>query len=199
MGQYYYPTIIRNKGAQKDEVQYYAHDYDNGLKLTEHSYIGNNFVETVIAQLYNNPGRLFWCGDYANKDDFLDEEDWNQIRKANKKYSVKILPDGSHTSSYPKPEEMIRGRFILNHTKKLYIDMEEYEHYVPKASQWMDCPFHPIPLLTAVGNGRGGGDYSGINEDSVGIWAGDLLETQDVKPNGYTNVSTLSVLHFVER
>ena len=198
MGQYYYPTIIRNSGTQKSEVQYYAHDYDNGLKLTEHSYIGNNFVETVIAQLYNNPGRLFWVGDYANKDDFLDEEDWNQIRKANKKYSVKILSDGSHTSTYPQPDEMIRGRFILNHTKKLYIDMEEYEEHAPKASQWMGCPFHPIPLLTAVGNGRGGGDYSGTNEDSIGTWAGDLIEAQDVKPNGYTDVSTLLVLQFVE-
>ena len=187
MGQYYYPTIIRNKGTQKDEVQYYAHDYDNGLKLTEHSYVGNNFVETVIAQLYNNPGRVFWCGDYANKDDFLDEEDWNQIRKANKKYHVKILPDGSHTSTYPQPDEMIRGKFILNHTKKLYIDMEEYEENAPQ-DKW-GCTFHPIPLLTAVGNGRGGGDYEGVNKDSVGTWAGDLLEAQDVKPNGYKDIS----------
>ena len=31
----------------------------------------------------------------------------------------------------------------------------------------------PIPLMTAVGNGRGGGDYDGVNFDKVGSWAWD--------------------------
>ena len=77
--------------------------------------------------------------------------------------------------------------------------MEEYETNAPKASQWMGCAFHPIPLLTAVGNGRGGGDYEGTNMAEIGIWAGDLLETQDARPNGYANISAFPILQFVER
>ena len=37
------------------------------------------------------------------------------------------------------------------------------------------CEFHPLPLLTANGNGRGGGDYLGSDMDLVGSWAGDRI------------------------
>ena len=56
MGQYYTPIIKRDKKLEG----YYSFDYNNGLKLTEHSYINNSFTETVMAQLFDNPGRLAW-------------------------------------------------------------------------------------------------------------------------------------------
>ena len=37
MGQYYYPIILDENG--KIIVWMYAHEYGNGLKLTEHSFI----------------------------------------------------------------------------------------------------------------------------------------------------------------
>lgn len=62
-----------------------------------------------------------------------------------------------------------------------------------------------MPLLTAVGNGKGGGDYYGdraINKEDVGLWAGDLIEivkyNEDYKWNyetkqyeykGYKNIT----------
>ena len=53
MGQYYKPCIL---GAAPTEGQHetvmawmYSHDYDNGLKLMEHSYTDNNFVQTFEA------------------------------------------------------------------------------------------------------------------------------------------------------
>ena len=50
---------------------------------------------------------------------------------------------------------------------------------------------HPLTLLTAVGNGMGGGDFNGKTremEDNVGIWAWNLLEIKDTKPLGYNEV-----------
>ena len=44
---------------------------------------------------------------------------------------------------------------------------------------------NPLPLLTALGNGRGGGDYSGTDEDKVGIWARDVLSVEFNIPKGF--------------
>ncbi len=41
MGQYYKPICLDN---ELKEQWVYSHDYDNGLKLMEHSYVSNNFV-----------------------------------------------------------------------------------------------------------------------------------------------------------
>jgi len=200
MGQYYYPTILREKNKRFYSQAYFSHDYDNGLKLTEHSYCGNNFVETVMSQLLNNPGRVAWIGDYHEKGDFAKlnpdlpdilekrfyEHDKCFCRKGDEHYVT-----GKHVRYYAQPEEVKerKGRFILNHDKQCYIDMEEYEKVAPHANDWDDFPFHPIPLLTAVGNGRGGGDFSGDGEEDIGCWAGDLLEVQCARPNGYRNVT----------
>ena len=200
MGQYYYPTILREKNKKFYSEEFYALDYDNGLKLTEHSYCGNHFVETVMAQLLNKPGRLAWLGDYHEVGDFAElNPGLPKIieKRFNEHYKCFTLPGyedycaGKHVSHYSKPEEVKerQGRFILNHDKKCYIDIEEYEKNNLTCAEDCDWRFHPIPLLTAVGNGRGGGDFSGIGEEDVGCWAGDLLEVRNARPNGYIDVT----------
>ena len=200
MGQYYYPTILREKNKRFYSEEFYPLDYDNGLKLTEHSYCGNHFVETIMAQLLNKPGRLAWLGDYHEVGDFAElNPDLPEIieKRFNEHYKCFTLPgyegycNGKHVRHYSKPEEVKerQGRFILNHDKKCYIDMAEYEKDNLTCAEGDDWHFHPIPLLTAVGNGRGGGDFSGIGEEDVGCWAGDLLEVRNARPSGYENVT----------
>ena len=41
---------------------------------------------------------------------------------------------------------------------------------------------HPLSLLTAEGNGRGGGDYNGPNMDMVGTWARDVISMENEAP-----------------
>lgn len=36
-----------------------------------------------------------------------------------------------------------------------------------------------MSLLTAIGNGRGGGDYFGENSNKVGSWAWNIIEITD--------------------
>ena len=153
-----------------------------------------------MAQLLNKPGRLAWLGDYHSECDFAElNEDLPKIigKKFDEHYKCFVLPGheefchGKHVRHYNKPEKVKerQGRFILNHDKKCYIDMEEYEKNNLTCTEDCDWHFHPIPLLTAVGNGRGGGDFHGIGEEDVGCWAGDLLEVRNARPNGYIDVT----------
>ena len=75
MGQYYMPVIKRGNVLRR----VYSHDFGNGLKLTEHSYVGNNFVNVVANEIVDNPAQLYWLGDYAEEDDFASIVMFNRI------------------------------------------------------------------------------------------------------------------------
>ena len=202
MGQYYKPTV------EKDgEVSvFYSHDYDNGLKLMEHSYIGNDFVNAVSTKILKSPGRVAWIGDYSNSgaDEYGDDP---YEKKLPYESFVKMYEKawGEH-EEYPHPapapilEDDCNGMYLVNHDIKCYIALEDYV----KANKWTergvwkdgkidesetyDMCVHPLPLLTACGNGRGGGDYFAQYPDYefIGTWAFDLLEITDEKPEEYT-------------
>ena len=76
MGQYYYPIVLSADG--KIVVWMLAHRYGNGLKLTEHSFIGNNFVSTFEFGLspegIYHKSRVVWAGDYADNEPNLNVE-----------------------------------------------------------------------------------------------------------------------------
>lgn len=185
MGQYYTPVIIRGNSKST----FYSHQYNNGLKLTEHSYIGNEFVETVLRQLFENKGRLAWVGDYAEPEDVKNE------------LAPKFIEIENNRKKYLKTPEAI-GEFenslyliFVNHSKKEYLVMKNYitcnnilDRYGMMA--------HPIPLLTAIGNGKGGGDYQGSDMKDIGRWACDLIEATYEAPKGYKDIT--SEIRFVE-
>lgn len=65
MGQYYNPIILDEQGDVENGM--IAHEYGNGLKLMEHSWLDNEFVaafETLLVQ--EAPVRMVWAGDYAD-------------------------------------------------------------------------------------------------------------------------------------
>jgi hypothetical protein len=62
-------------------------------------------------------------------------------------------------------------RYIINHTKKEYVKVPAYEK-----DKWI---IHPLPILLADGNGRGGGDYYGKNNSLAGTWKFDLISVTD--------------------
>lgn len=96
-------------------------------------------------------------------------------------------------------------RYIVNHTRRCYINLREYiargkwtergcyvnGQYNPEET-WDMC-VHPLPLLTACGNDRGGGDYheGHPNYNRVGEWAFDLIECTDRKPEGYDKLDII--------
>ena len=175
MGQYYTPVLIDEE--TNDERKYLSHNYGNGLKLMEHSYLGNTFVETVCNEILEHPMRVAWVGDYA--DDVIDEEKYKNI--PNIERFVEIEKDEPNIIGYTQPNAVPQNvssfcYFIINHTKKEFINMYEYI-FKNKTN------IHPLPLLTSIGNGCGGGDYSGKCEELCGNWCGDIIEC-----NYYDNI-----------
>ena len=174
MGQYYTPVIMKS-GDAANLQSFYSHDYDNGLKLMEHSYIGNNFVATVLCSLEEGD-RLLWVGDYAEPDDLSKNPD-HIITDAAFDACIEEGDKMKHKQTLSK-EMIVWRRFVVNATKKEYIDLEAYKEWAPK-DKW-GYIIHPIPLLTSVGNGKGGGDYWGdYSSDAVGSWAGDEIYATD--------------------
>lgn len=185
MGQYYKPVIF-NKGRM--EV-YHAHKFkekDNsftGLKLMEHSWLPNHFVLAVAKRIYKNPCRIAWVGDYAEDSDLPDVakhagDDAIMLRGIYHRYPGRKSKECSFT---------MRGKFLVNHTQKRYVDIEEWAVKTDKDG-WVA---NPLPLFTAIGNGRGGGDYRGANNKKIGAWAWDIISIEDEAPTGFVKERTL--------
>ena len=186
MGQYYYAIILsETKLGKKELIRMWMspHAYSNGAKLTEHSYIGNNFIqafEYLISQdgmFYKS--RIVWAGDYADPE----ENDTNNL------YNM-VVENGTYL--FPKSKDTSCYRYIINHSKNLYVDKERIVNKPePKYMlQRMDkiLVLHPLPLLVSEGNGRGGGDYHGNNEELCGTWARDIISVEKNIPEDFTEL-----------
>jgi len=170
MGQYYKPVILAdNKKTVKAWV--YSHDFGNGLKLMEHSYIGNNFVSAFESLIKNNPQRVVWGGDYADHCIGLKTNTYDRCKDKNK-----VLP-----TDRPNTRET---RYVVNHSRCFFVD----KYNVKEIKDWKGTKIHPLPLLTCKGNGLGGGDFRGLNV-WVGTWAGDIISVESKKPKGYTEIT----------
>lgn len=177
MGQYYTAILIDYETG--DEKKFLPHDYENSAKLMEHSYVGNLFVENVCNELLENPIHLAWVGDYADvvatNEKFKNIPNIRRFLKIEKTRNIQ----GFKSKKYINAFILSSNYVILNHTKKEFIDMRIYENHNPQN-------IHPLPLLCAIGNGCGGGDYDGINKNLCGNWCGDEIEC-----NSYNNVASI--------
>ena len=173
MGQYYKPIILDSK--KKKVVSWmYTHDYRNGLKLMEHSWIGNDFMMTVENNLipggawYKQP--LVWAGDYADPEGKSKSNLHNRCEKI--------------TQIVPKLKKIgKRYKYIVNHDKKEFVNKD----VVPTTTMIGDkhpWQIHPLSLLTCEGNGRGGGDYH-KESPLIGAWARDVISIESKPPVDY--------------
>lgn len=175
MGQYFKPIAVKERG--NPIIGWCSpYDYGNGAKLMEHSWIGNDFVSSVESLLI--PGgkwykeSIVWGGDYADKESGTNETLYGMCTDKTKlKPKVKVDP-----TEY---------RYIVNHTKKLFVDKAR----VPGGrGEWTTWKIHPLPLLTAEGNNRGGGDYRGEDE-IIGSWARNSISIETIPPAGYDEIN----------
>lgn len=189
MGQYYAPMIIDKPVAPTVRWWFAAHIYGNGLKLMEHSYVGNRFVRAVETFLRLDGGmRVVWAGDYADNE--VDGENlWQKTLTPNHDdhdYSRCVAITAGLEPLYPGYESTLNAvvsaahvvdvplasddecRYVLNLDTCEYVDTTRAPFADP-GSDWT-ARIHPLPLLTCEGNNRGGGDYRS-NAAVIGSWA----------------------------
>ncbi len=187
MGQYYMPVVMDGNKVEK----FYSHKYGNGLKLMEHSWIGNDFVNAVMAHMTEKPKRLVWLGDYAdccfdliwNKEFVKDEAGFEGFWRKVWDDEADRFPEGEDMGFDMAPGSV----YLVNFSKMEYVSISNYMKRVDGAlifcGKSTDDTWYvnPLPLLTCVGNGQGGGDYySPIGADQIGRWAFDeILVTDD--------------------
>ncbi len=186
MGQYYKVVILSETVRHKELIRTWLHpwSYNTGQKLMEHSYIKNPFVQFIMYLL--SPmgnfqySRIVWAGDYADEEQHenknlhhITEEDQNQKLK-------------QWQGKCPEAFDPAEYRYLVNHDTKRYVDIYRGQSYDEDKDEIEFSRVHPLPLLTAEGNGRGGGDYRGKHEDAVGSWARNLISVEKEPPEFYS-------------
>lgn len=202
MGQYYnclverggqfknYSLQIKGWKEREEKGEQWAY---NGVKLMEHSYWGNSFMQAITGDLYHHKARVAWVGDYA------DDYKWEDSDKKPNPRALSWLAWGGVGDDPILPMEDIEDnggltledKYLVNHSKKIYVSGNDY--YELNKFKWSDTDerfscIHPLSLLTACGNGLGGGDYYEDNPDynQVGSWCMDVISVEDEAPAGYT-------------
>ena len=181
-GQYFRPVLMKN-----GRTTIYNRNINKKYqfaKLTEHSWWLNPICNYVAKQLYCERGRLAWVGDYA--------ED-SELKELGMNKNMKQVWDSKGTGITLDEEQFtfsLDNKFLCNHDKRLYVNLNEYRKISNSSKSILgkDWILHPLSLLTAVGNGRGGGDYYDSYYpclDLVGTWAWDSISIEDKAPEGY--------------
>ena len=185
MGQYYRPIVETTQGRTV-----FNRDVDGEYtlaKLLEHSYWDNTFCRAFAEKLVDTPTNVCWVGDYAEPEEceklgFTYDEVWGENAK---------------TVSVKKPYfSLDEGRYLVNQTRGEVVDLREYKRKAILTNPRWGI-INPIPLLTCLGNGRGGGDFR-KNEKStnsyVGRWAWDVIYlTNDEPPKDYRKIHPVFV------
>ena len=183
MGQYYMPILGDQYGLNCQVFDRSVNDEFTFAKLMEHAWWCSDFVNSFASLLHNQLGRVCWVGDYATEHDDFHFKINSAIHTPTYKevWSKKVRP-----RSIAHIDFSLDHKFLVNFDTHEFINLEEYkEDSVSKDG----CVIHPLPLLTAVGNDRGSGDFHdwNVGYEHVGMWAWQLLSITDSPPNCFFN------------
>ena len=182
MGQYYKPILGDKYGLNCKVFDRSVDGQYTFAKLMEHSWWLNPFVNALSEFLYNEPCRVAWTGDYADEPD-----DFNFLNCSAFyiPYYGEVWGDSVSTIGVSSSDFSLDDKFLINHDTKQFVDLNEYKKLSIDKHGWV---IHPLPLLTAVGNDRGSGDfhYGNTGYEFVGIWAWQLLSFSDKYPKDFS-------------
>jgi hypothetical protein len=189
MGQYYVIVNVDKKELIDPSK------YDNGVKLMEFSYIGNE-VTNALMNLMNGRwkgDRVYVVGDYADTytapgakeecwvpayrdalEEFgIDENDEDKSKEHTLyDFAYRHFKNVSQKTYAKNPNLW----YIVNHKTKQFIDLE----HCPDESSAGEFIVHPLSLLLAMGNDRGGGDFRKRcnGYEYVGTWCDSVRDIE---------------------
>lgn len=172
-------------------------DLDNGAKLMEWTYHGNAMTVSLMNLMANewNGDRVYVVGDYAEADN-PEESCYKAIKALEEEFglrngdvkSIYEYADANFSNISPLVDREDHGlRYIYNHKTKQFVDIEkcpiEEAWYSKEREEVIVFKIAPLPLLIAMGNDRGGGDFhdGNIGFEHVGSWCDSVQEIEATK------------------
>ena len=191
MGQYYRAILGDAFGLNCKVFDRSVDGQYTFAKLMEHSWWLNPFVNAFSELIFNEPHRVAWVGDYSTEPDDFDFPNCSAFYVP---YYGEVWGETVSAVGVSSTEFTLDGKFLLNHGAKQFIDLDEYKAACMDKDGW--C-IHPLPLLTAVGNDRGCGDFhaGNIGFELVGSWAWLLISIADKPPNDCTKLNIKFIEH----
>lgn len=126
----------------------------------------NNTMLATELYLYQNPTKIVWEGSYSD---------------AALNAMCEELPHLSLKMAVPESLTSETFRYIINHTKKEYIDKVAIAAEA-KTNGDDDWIIHPLALLVCETDDYAGGDYEGSCDEYVGVWKRDLISVDNEAP-----------------
>lgn len=181
MGQYYKPVVQATKYDENTRKQVRKlfvidpYDLNYGVKLCEHTNVNSEVVRLVTNLIYELnkqdwSTQLVWLGDYANPSFGENPNLYGSLKYTKVQFReengiiVSAMVDG-----FDGVIDMAKGHnYLVNH------DRNEYINTVDNVGAYSQ-----LALLTADGNGKGGGDYCGANWRNVGLWRYQEISVMD--------------------
>lgn len=190
LGQYYLPILGDKYGLNCKVFDRSVDGKYTFAKLLEHSWWQNPFVNAFSEFLHNEPRRMIWCGDYADEPNDFNFSNCSAFYVPS--YG-EVWGDSVSAIGVASTDFTLDCKFLLNHDTKQFVDLDEYKVNSIDKHGWI---IHPLPLLTAIGNGRGGGDFHEGNTgfEFVGLWAWQLISIEDKPPDDFSKTD----IRFIE-
>jgi len=207
MGQYF-SAVLQEKN--KKASYFYSHDYGNGMKLMEHSYIGNHYVGTVYETIREfGPMRCGWVGDYSNTESldregkfflpavFSDEKKRKRVLRWYK-LAWKSSECGAGVEYSEDAIAHTKADYLLNYDRKEYIRVPALGEKTTSTDD-LGCSIHPLPILTCSNPGSGGNfrPHNEWEEKVFCSWCGDMIGIENEPPKGkkWTEIPYLFECH----
>lgn len=172
-------------------------DYGWSMEILDHAYVGKDFM-LVIEKLLSDEwkhDRIVWAGEfmpyyvYTNefvKDSEIEKAKNNDVEFNLHEFAIKHLNQHlDDFGGYTGAKEYSGYKYLVNHSKREFIRKVDTKH-----DSWN---IHPLPLLTACGNGEGDSDYNGTYMEFIGRWTSDNISAEDIEPTSFREISPIFV------
>jgi len=138
----------------------------------EHSYLANDYCKYIISILKDNPKKLVWLCDYHDGKQNT-QLTWNKTKQVNSFFMINSFEDDNY--------------WIINHTKKCYIDIKKLKYLYENSKQSTNWNIHPIPILCNSDEySQGGGDYH-TPDSRRATWCEDLISSSKPYKDEFEN------------
>ncbi len=177
MGGQYFKIVILRDNKETIRIWLDPYNYGEGYLLMQHAFINTNLmgaIEYLISpqgQYYKSP--IIWAGELAKP-------------QGDNIYSKCNFGDYNHQT--PPPYDTRCYRYVVNHTKKMYVDKYPDGNSGSMFRQ-KTYKIHPLPLLVMDNIYGGKGNYEGDDEHLLGTWSGDIISVELELPENFIKLN----------